>query len=175
MKIGEKIEVINMKRNLKKTRLSDEIIRAIYGNRTTEIESWINMEGVDTVDADGRNIVTHSVIAKNDNTLKLALKLQENPNVRDKNGWYPLHYAAQDNSVAAANILLQYKSIIDCEDDYGNTPLWRAVFSYRGDGTIIEFLLKSGADRNHDNHSQISPYKLANTIANYDVKRFFSK
>lgn len=164
-----------MKRNLKKARLSDEIIRAIYGNRIFEIENWINKEGVDTVDADGRNIVVHSIIAKNNNTLKLALELRENSNIKDRTGWYPLHYAAQDNSVETAEIILQFGAIIDCEDDYGNTPLWRAVFSYRGDGKIIEFLLKRGADQNHDNHSQISPVKLANTIANYDVRRFFSK
>lgn len=162
-----------MKRNLKKTRLSDEIIRAIYGNNTKEIENWISKEGVDTVDADGKSIVIHSIIAKNNNTLKLALELQENPNIKDRDGWYPLHYAAQDYASEATDIILQYGAMIDCEDDYGNTPLWRAVFSYRGEGKIIEFLLKRGADQNHDNHSQISPIKLANTIVNYDARRFF--
>jgi ankyrin repeat protein len=173
MKTEVRIEAANMKKNLKNNKLSDEIIRAIYGNKIQEIENWINNEGVSTLSSDGRNIVTHSIIANNANVLKLALELQEDPNIKDHNGWYPLHYAAQQNSASLAEIILKYGAIIDCEDDYGNTPLWRAVFSYRGNGEMIEFLLKSGADRNHDNHSQVSPYKLANTIANYDVKQFF--
>ncbi|WP_165499776.1 ankyrin repeat domain-containing protein [Pedobacter frigidisoli] len=162
-----------MKKKPKKTKLSDEIIRAIYGNRTVEIDNWISKEGVGTVDNDGRNIVIHSLLAKNIIVLKLALGHQEDPNTKDRTGWYPLHYAAQDNSVEAADILIQNGAIIDSEDDYGNTPLWRAVFSYNGSGEMIEFLLKRGADLNHNNHSQVSPSKLANTIANYDVRKFF--
>ena len=34
--------------------------------------------------------------------------------------------------------------------------LWRAVFSYRDNGDIIEFLLERGADQNYDNQSHIS-------------------
>jgi ankyrin repeat protein len=163
-----------MKKTPKNAKLSDEIIKAIYGNRVKEVESWIKIEGVGTVDRDGRNIVIHSIIAKKSNILKMALELQEDPGLKDSTGQYPMHYAAQQHSVESADILLQYGAMIDCVDDYGNTPLWRAVFSYRGDGDIIEFLLKSEADFNYLNQSNISPFKLANTIANYDVKRFFA-
>nr|WP_199157283.1 ankyrin repeat domain-containing protein [Pedobacter sp. ASV2] len=117
-----------MKKNLKNNKLPDKIIRAIYGNRIQEIKNWINKEGVNILDSDGRNIVMHSIIANNANILKIALEHQEDPNIKGHDGRYPLYHAAQKNFASLAAIILKYGAIINFEDNYGNTPLWRAVF-----------------------------------------------
>lgn len=45
--------------------------------------------------------------------------------------------------------------------------------TYRGDGYFIELLLSHGADTLRENNSGISAAELADTIANYDAKKYF--
>ena len=56
-------------------------------------------------------------------------------------------------------------------DVYGNTALWRAAFESRGQGAMLKLLLAHGANPDQPNHSGMSPRQLAETIANFDVKR----
>jgi ankyrin repeat protein len=64
---------------------------------------------------------------------------------------------------------------VDARDQYGNTPLWQAVFHSNGRGELIGLLLRSGASPNAANDSGISPVQLAQTIANYNVKQYFGE
>lgn len=48
------------------------------------------------------------------------------------------------------------------------------MFPSRGRGEIIKLLLEYGADKDRVNNHGVSPYALAQTIANYDVRQFFS-
>ncbi len=96
------------------------------------------------------------------------------PAARDDDGWTPLHFAAQSSAPEVALILLDAGALIDAPDVHGNTPLLRAVFSCRGDGTMIKLLRVRGADPCVKNKHGVSPVKLARTIANYDVRQFFT-
>lgn len=92
----------------------------------------------------------------------------------DDDGWTPLHFAAQGNAADVAAILLQAGAPVDPRDSHGNTPLFRAVFDSRGVGDVIRLLRAHGADPGARNAHGVSPLKLARTIANYDVRQFFS-
>ncbi len=85
-----------------------------------------------------------------------------------------MHYAAQGYQASILEALLAVHPVIDLQDKYGNTPLWRATFDSKGVGDLIKLLLQAGANPHIKNHSGISPYNLALTIANYDVKPFFA-
>lgn len=67
---------------------------------------------------------------------------------------------------------MEYKAEVDLKDNYGNTPLSRAVFNSQGRGGIVKLLIKYNADINLKNKSGISPLDLANSIANYNVKQY---
>jgi len=95
------------------------------------------------------------------------------PNQKDRNGWVPLHFAAQERSAEAASALLEAGAHVDEADGDGNTPLWRAAFASQGDGSVIRVLLEAGADPRKANHRGVSPMELASRIANYDLKAFF--
>ena len=71
-------------------------------------------------------------------------------------------------------ILIAAGAPVDLRDSNGNTPLWRAVFSSRGDGAVIKLLRDAGADPYAENASGVTPRALARTIANFDVTQFFS-
>ena len=96
------------------------------------------------------------------------------PDLQDKNGWTALHFAAQECSLAAARALLAAGAATDVPNSHGNTPLWVAVFNSKGDGEIIRLLLDSGADPERENNHGISPFALAESIAYYDVRKFYN-
>jgi ankyrin repeat protein len=80
-----------------------------------------------------------------------------------------LHFAAQAQSQSAVQVLLAAGAVVDAVDGRGNTPLWRAVFNYRGDPATLRALLAAGADPKRGNAYGVSPQQLAGRIANYDV------
>lgn len=130
-------------------------------------------EDINTTDRGGRTPLMNAVIDTLVEIAEILLKAGANPNLKDKGGWSALHFASQSQSLDLVKLLAQYNAEINSIDDYGNTPLFRAVFRSRGDGTIIKELLRLGADRDIENKHGVSPLKLANTIANYNVRQFF--
>ncbi|MDP2178493.1 ankyrin repeat domain-containing protein [Methylicorpusculum sp.] len=95
-------------------------------------------------------------------------------NVQDDNGWSALHFAAQAESLECAAELLRAEADHSLQDSFGNTALFRAVFSSRGEGSVIRLLRQAGADPFVKNKHGVSPVSLARTIANYNVAQFFS-
>lgn len=135
--------------------------------------NFITEETINWIDNDGRTLLFHSIISKSINMIDLLLKRGSSTIIQDRLGWSPLHYAAQNNDLEGAKLLIEYGANPECKDAYGNTPLWRAVFSSRGMGDMIQLLLSKGADPGNHNNFDISPIQLANTIANYNTKQFF--
>ena len=105
--------------------------------------------------------------------VRSLLAAGSDPDARDSQGWSPLHFAAQAASGPVVQALIDAGASIGVRDSHGNTALFRAVFSYRGDGTAILALLAARADPHVRNESGVSPYSLAHTIANTDVARYF--
>ncbi|MFE2578684.1 hypothetical protein [Streptomyces sp. NPDC059378] len=58
---------------------------------------------------------------------------------------------------------------MDAPDRQGNTPLWLAVFTYRGDGAVLSLLVKAGADPDRNNFHGVSPRRLASWRIGSDV------
>lgn len=130
-------------------------------------------EPVDVRDRDGRTPL-HQAATDGDMAIAGALIAAGADLVAaDKHGWTPLHFAAQEWHLDVARMMIAGGAAVDPVDEHGNTPLWRAAFSSRGRGEMIELLLASGADRHRKNVHGVSPLELARTIANYDVAQWF--
>jgi ankyrin repeat protein len=125
-------------------------------------------------DGDGRTPLIHAAI---DNRLEVANELLDSGvqvDAQDQLGNSALHYAAQGDHLEMARLLIDKGGAnVDVVEIHGNTPLWRAVFNFRGRGELILALLKAGADQNRKNKHGKSPLDLADTIANYDIRQFF--
>lgn len=161
-----------MKRKID-NKLSDAILKKAYGSDITELKSYITSQNIDDKDKDGRTLLFHAILAKNDELVSFLIKNGAECNLRDNIGWYPLHYSAQNYLIKITEMLIN-KSDINVKDSYGNSVIWRAVFASQGRGEIIKLLLANGADPSLKNNSNVSALDLANTIANHDVKQYFN-
>src|SRR5690606_21361992 len=92
----------------------------------------------------------------------------------ESRGLTPLHLATIHQKANMVRALLDAGANVDARDNWGNTPLGRAVMNCDGvDGSCIRLLLAAGADRNLANNHGVSPLSLAGTIANHDLVQFF--
>ncbi len=152
---------------------SNEIIDAVMRNDSVSLSALLESGGqIDQLDSDGRTPLMHAVIDRNHDLAVLLLKWKANPNIQEKGSWTALHFAAQECETRMVRLLLENGAEVDAKDEYGNTPLWRAVFNSEGRGEVIRLLLSHGADKDISNNHGITPSGLAETIANYDVAQF---
>ena len=124
-------------------------------------------------DRAGRTQLVNAIIDGDDELATTLLGQGADPDEVDNSGWCALHFAALNCSKKSVEILIDSGANLDLRDQNGNTPLWRATMSYRGEDEVISTLLQAGANPDADNNNGISPRSLANTIANYDGDRFF--
>jgi ankyrin repeat protein len=107
----------------------------------------------------------------------VAAYLQEHGdevNSADKDGFTPLHFAAQQQHADVAALLIEAGADLNARNKFGNTPLSGALFNVRDrDGEVIHVLLDAGADPDVENNYGVSPRGLATKVANYDLMRFF--
>ncbi len=94
-------------------------------------------------------------------------------NAADKVLKTALHFAAVSYQTEIVELLLKSGARVDSPDANGNTALFDAVFNSRGRGDVIKILLAYGAEKSLKNNHGVSPEDLAQSIANYDVSKFF--
>jgi ankyrin repeat protein len=126
------------------------------------------------IDKLGRSSLHYAANEANVGRVRELLASGADSNLQDKNGWSPLHFAAQASSHEVTELLLASGASVHLRDSFGNTALFRAVFSSKGIGTVIQALRAAGADPKAVNAHGVSPHQLARTIANYDVAKFFA-
>lgn len=109
----------------------------------------------------GQSLILHAVFEKKLDILEFLIKQGCELNKGDDNGLTPLHAAALENDSIAAEILLTAGAQVDIEDKFGSTPLFRAVYSYQDNLSVISLLLKYGASPLKKNKAGVSPYEFA--------------
>lgn len=112
-----------------------------------------------------------------DNNIEEVKKALSNCDVNEQEeatGFTALHYCAQNQYLDIAKLLIDNGAVIDVKDNYGNTPLFKAVFFSEGKTEMIELLLKAGANPNAKNDSDVSPRELAENIGDFDVTKCFN-
>ena len=85
-------------------------------------------------------------------------------NKKFQKGLNLLHFAAEYGELKLASELLELGIKVDEKNDFGNTPLWTAVFNSKGKYELVELLIKNGADPNSLNNSNNTPLKFAEKI-----------
>ena len=90
----------------------------------------------------------------------------------------PLQLAVSMKQKDVFDYLIELGANVNATDSNGNSILSTAVMWYRDtemDEYFIKRLLECGANIDQTNHYGISPKSLAESIANYNVKKYFQK
>ena len=94
----------------------------------------------------------HSVLNK-------MLDMGADPNIKDSNGWSPLHYCCQLGDLESAKILLKNKADINSFSNHNRRPIHMA--SLMNYPSIVRFLLENNSDKNFKDHLGCTPLLLA--------------
>lgn len=103
--------------------------------------SYLLNNGVSVVWDNGESNALHGVCYKGfDEVAALLLKAGANPNLKDANGMYPLHYAAQFNHLEIVKLLLQFGADPLLKNEDGKTPIdYAKMLNYQD---IVEVLAR---------------------------------
>ena len=114
-------------------------------------------------------------LAVSNNNEEMALLLLEHGadgSIQDNDGFTSLHYSIIYNMLNIAKVILEKTpKVLHLENKYGNQPLWVAVMNGEIPPEFITYLLKNGADKDHKNINNFSPFDLAKE---YNIKEFTS-
>lgn len=136
------------------------------------LHSKVNLNQADPL---GRTLLMEAVLEKRADLVKLLLENGVDPRAADRDGATALHFAAQAHLPDVVQLLLDKGAPVDPKDHLGNTPLFKALTTFRGDadGDAIWALLLAGADKTIKNTHGVSPEDLSHEISNYDLPQFF--
>lgn len=114
----------------------------------------------------------HGAVTRNElSIVQYMLEKPINMNVKDVNGFTPLHYAVRKQNFLILELLVNKGADIDAEcGNMGYTPLFYAVTKQNAE--MVKLLLKLGADVNHccrHGRDSLSPLHMAAGICNLKI------
>lgn len=134
--------------------------------------SSFKKEDLSYIDPSGRNLLSNAIIEELPSVINFLIQFDEVINQGDERGLTPLHFCALRNDVKTADLLLKKGILIDTQDDFGNTPISKAIFRSKNNNyEIISFLVKNGAKVELENNYGVSAIDLAKGKGD---KRLFS-
>lgn len=126
-------------------------------------------------DDEGRTLLMEVVLEKRADLVKLLLEHGADAKRQDRSATTALHFAAQAQQPEIVQLLIDKGAVIDAKDSLGNTPLFKALSTFRGeaDGNAIWALVLAGADRTIKNTHGVSPEDFSKGVSSYDLGQFF--
>jgi uncharacterized protein len=112
----------------------------------------------------GRSAIHYAAADGDAAEVSRLLAAGADPGEPDAARFTPLHFAAQEQHPEVVRVLVDAGADVRATDRWGNTPLWRAVFTAHGDPATAALLLASGADPEAGNDTGVTPRALAERV-----------
>ena len=159
-----------------KKKPQEDPLHALWSGDPQAIDKLMHSKvNLNQADPEGRTLLMEVVLEKRADLVKLLLEHGVDPKLHDRDGSTALHFAAQAHQPEIVQLLIDKGAPVDPKDHLGNTPLSKALSTFRGDadGNAIWALVLAGADRTIKNTHGISPEDLSRGVSSYDLGQFF--
>jgi uncharacterized protein len=159
-----------------KKKPQEDPLHALWSGDAHAIEKlFASKVDLNKADAEGRTLLMEAVLEKRADLVKLLLDHKADATKADREHVTALHFAAMAHLPEVCQQLIDHGAVVDARDHLGNTPLFKALTTFRGDanGDAIWTLLLAGADRTLKNTHGVAPVDLAKQPSNYDLGQFF--
>ncbi|MHA4810381.1 ankyrin repeat domain-containing protein [Flavitalea flava] len=127
----------------------------------------------------GRGALHSTTLLNSIEAAALLINRGINLNLQDKgSGATALHYSGVYNCLEISNYILTGGGRLDISDNYGNHPLWTAVFNVKGMEKrlpLVKLFLENGADKNHKNLAGRSPLDFSNQVKYFPLIQLLEK
>jgi len=110
-------------------------------------------------DADADSLFAAAVGGDLARVKQLVVGCGADPNIQNKDGWTPLHYAAWQGHHKVVELLLEHGANPNIQNNRGYTPLHYAA--WKGHHKVVELLLEHGANPNIQKNDGETPLHLA--------------
>ena len=86
------------------------------------------------MDPERRTALHYAALANDHQAAEERLAAGDDPDASDRQGFTPLHLAAQEGALEVASLLLDHGATVDQANLFGNTPLFAASSTTGGTG-----------------------------------------
>ncbi len=145
---------------------------AIYRGNLSAVKRLIDRTDVNLTDDDGRTLLMNATAGPRTNRHVVSFLIDQGADVNavdSGQGWTALHFAARGQMLEVVQTLLDCGAVIDAQDVFGNTPLWRCLMASNRDISVAKALLCAGADPDLKNNHGVSPRDILVAIGEHDL------
>ncbi|ALC06241.1 ankyrin repeat-containing protein [Corynebacterium deserti GIMN1.010] len=126
----------------------------------TGLNSFLTNAGPNARDDDDRTVLMRAAEAGNLMVVARLLDLGANPTITTDDGLTALHIAAMKGDDGIVECLIESGAALDATDNRGRTPLWYAAAHNLPDSSVVDVLLRAGANIRVRDINGVSPDDL---------------
>jgi ankyrin repeat protein len=115
------------------------------------------------------SLIRKAVRDGNIEAVKQYLDTGTDVNAKEKDGWTPLHFAAEGGHKEVAELLIAAGADVNARDNWGRTPLHEAA--YHSNKEIVGLLIAKGADVNAKDDDGTTPLDMVDDKETADLLR----
>lgn len=123
----------------------------------TGIGRFLNNSGPNACDNHERTVLMRAAEAGNLMVVARLLDLGADPTLADPEGTTALHLAAVTGDDGVVELLINAGAPVDPHDHHMRTPLWHATAHNFPDSSVVEILLRAGANPKRRDNNGVSP------------------
>lgn len=142
----------------------DNLFQSIRFGESERFTELLDEFDINVLNENKQSLLHEVVSSKQTKFLPLLLKHSINLNQKDKNGQTALHYCGLYNTGEIAEFIIKAGANVNICDDYGNQPLWTAVFNSLEQHDVVKVLMLHHANPNNKNNAGKSPLDFAKQI-----------